>query len=979
LSLPEFLFKRFLSLNNLAWLYDSQGRYEEAEPLILRVLDIWESELGANHPNTALSLNNLAGLYLDQGRYEEAEPLMLRALDIWESELGANHPNTALSLNNLALLYQSQGRYEEAEPLMLRALDIWESELGANHPNTATTLNNLALLYESQGRYEEAEPLILRALEIHEGELGANHPDTAQSLNNLAELYRVQGRYEEAEPLMLRALDIWESELGANHPNTATTLNNLALLYESQGRYEEAEPLYRRALDIRESELGANHPNTALSLNNLAELYRVQGRYEEAEPLILRALEIHEGELGANHPDTALSLNNLAELYESQGRYEDAEPLLRRALDIWKSELGTNHPKTATSLSNLAGLYQSQGRYEDAEPLYRRALDIKESELGANHPDTATSLNNLAELYRVQGRYEEAEPLILRALDIWESELGANHPNTATSLNNLAVLSWNQGRYEEALAYLKQGITTEESVLQRNLVGGSDANKRDYLATMAETLDASITLSLRDLPDNSQATQLALSTIIQRKGRILDLFTNLRSQFNDDPETLDLFNELKTVTSQLTALTYNPPPTLSPETLRTQRQNLETRFQELEDTLSRRSRDFANLTASPSVSDLQAALPTNTALVEFIRYQTAGQQHYAAYILHPDGRINGIDLGSAEKIDQTAEHFSAALNDPNTPKGQVKTTGNDLEQLIIAPIRQHLGDTTTLFLSPDGALNQIPFEALVDESGNYLVEHYQFRYLTSGRDLMRLTHEGSPINSAALVGDPTYGVAGTQIAQADTRSIDFENRIFPRLPGTQQEVEQIAALLPNASLYTESNATELAIKTAVAQPDPIGILHIATHGFFEPASETENPLLSSGLILAGAAAGGQSGTDQDGILSALEVTGLELSNTQLVVLSACQTGLGEASTGEGLYGLRRALVLAGARSQVISLWKVDDTATQKLMVDYYNRLIAGTPRDEALRATQRAFIADPEYSHPYYWAAFIASGDWRSL
>ncbi|NJN63124.1 MAG: hypothetical protein HC795_17835 [Coleofasciculaceae cyanobacterium RL_1_1] len=227
---------------------------------------------------------------------------------------------------------------------------------------------------------------------------------------------------------------------------------------------------------------------------------------------------------------------------------------------------------------------------------------------------------------------------------------------------------------------------------------------------MAETLDASITLSLHHLPDNTQATQLALSTIIQRKGRILDLFTNLRSQFNDDPETLNLFNELKTVTSRLTALTYNPPPTLSPEDLRTQRQNLETRFQELEDTLSRRSRDFANLTASPNLSDLQAALPANTALVEFIRYQpfdpTAqrqdrlGEPRYAAYILHPDGRINGIDLGSAAEIDQAAEQFSSDLNDPSTSKKQIKTTGHELEQRIIAPHPPTPRRHHTLFLSP---------------------------------------------------------------------------------------------------------------------------------------------------------------------------------------------------------------------------------------------------------------------------------------
>jgi CHAT domain-containing protein len=224
------------------------------------------------------------------------------------------------------------------------------------------------------------------------------------------------------------------------------------------------------------------------------------------------------------------------------------------------------------------------------------------------------------------------------------------------------------------------------------------------------------------------------------------------------------------------------------------------------------------------------------------------------------------------------------------------------------------------------------------------------------------------------VGNPTYGRPGELVAQADTRAIDLENRIFPALPGTQVEVEQIADKLPGAQLYTATNATEVVVKQQV-QPS---ILHIATHGFFTASGEID-PLLQSGLILAGAAAGGQSGSDQDGLLTALEVTGLNLRGTQLVVLSACETGLGQLAAGEGVYGLRRAFVLAGAQSQVISLWKVDDTATQVWMVDYYDRLLSGTPRDLALRQTQQAFLNSDQYRHPYYWAAFIGSGDWRPL
>jgi len=977
------------SLNNLAELYRSMGRYGEAEPLYQRALAINEAQLGADHPNTATSLNNLALLYVSMGRYGEAEPLYQRALAINEAQLGADHPDTAISLNNLALLYDSMGRYGEAEPLYQRALAINEAQLGADHPNTAISLSNLAGLYRSMGRYGEAEPLLQRALAINEAQLGANHPDTALSLNNLAVLYDSMGRYGEAEPLYQRALAIHEAQLGANHPATANSLNNLAELYRSMGRYGDAEPLYRRALTIREAQMGADHPDTANSLNNLALLYGSMGRYKEAELLFQRALAISEAQLGADHPDTADSLNNLAVLYYSVGRYGDAEPLYERALAIKEVQLGADHPATATSLNNLALLYWSMGRYGDAEPLYRRALAIREAQLGADHPATATSLNNLAWLYASMGRYGEAEPPYQRALAIHEAQLGADHPSTALSLNNLAGLYWAQGQLQPALSYLQRGLTTEETVLSRNLLGGSDANKREYLATVSGSTDLTISLHLNALPTNADAAQLALTTILQRKGRILDLFTNLRAQLAGDPTAVDLFDDLRAASSQVSNLTVNPPPDLSAEAKQAQLNSLQQQITTLEDQLSRRSSQFAGLTASPTLTDIQAALPTGTALVEFIRYQPlnptasrserSGSYRYAAYILTADGTVQGMDLGPADAIDAAVRTLATDLSSPDTPPFQVKEEAKALDALVMAPVRAALGDTTTVFISPDGALNLIPFEALVDENDSYLVERYQFRYLTSGRDLMRIAKTPASTNPAVLIGNPTYGLPGTLVAQADTdnptRAINFSQRIFPALPGTQAEVDLIAPLLPAAAVYTRINATEAVIKQ---QTEP-SILHIATHGFFEPTNDTTNPLLQSGLILAGAAAGGQSGPEQDGILTALEVTGINLRGTQLVVLSACETGLGELSAGEGLYGLRRALVLAGAQSQVISLWKVSDDATQELMVAYYERLRAGTNRDVALRETQLTFLRSPEYDHPYYWAAFIGSGDWRPL
>ena len=328
---------------------DREQEVARSEALLKKAID-----LQTEQPQPlATSLNNLAELYRSMGRYEEALPLYQRSLSIREEQLGANHPDTATSLNNLAELYYYMGRYEEALPLFQRSLSIREEQLGANHPDTATSLNNLAALCYSMGRYEEALPLYQRSLSIREEQLGANHPDTANSLNNLAELYYYMGRYEEALPLYQRSLSICEEQLGANHPDTATTLNNLAGLYDSMGRYEEALPLYQRSLSIREEQLGANHPDTATSFNNLAGLYRSMGRYEEALPLYQRSLSIWEEQLGANHPNTADSLFNLAVLYHQTQRRTDALTTLQRAIKIYKQKLGNDHPTTKAALSWL--------------------------------------------------------------------------------------------------------------------------------------------------------------------------------------------------------------------------------------------------------------------------------------------------------------------------------------------------------------------------------------------------------------------------------------------------------------------------------------------------------------------------------------------------------------------------------------------------------------------------------------------------
>ena len=842
-------------------------------------------------------------------------------------------------------------------------------------------------LYQ-QGKYAEAIPLAEKALDIGKNVLGDNHHDVATILNNLAALYKYQGRYMEAEPLYQQSLVIDKEKLGDNHPYVATSLNNLAALYKDQGRYTEAEPLYQKSLAIIKEKLGDNHPDVAQSLNNLAALYKDQGRYTEAESLMQESLAIDKKKSGDNHPDVVATLNNLALFYESQGRYTVAEPLYQKSLAIIKEKLGKNHPYVAGSLNNLAGLYSLQGRYTEAEPLYQKSLAIIKEKLGNNYSLKATSLNNLAELYRYQERYKKATPLLQQSLAIWKEQLGDNHPNVAESLNNLSELYSLKGNTTHAMRLLSQGLAVEEYNLSENLVAGNEGLKQDYMRTISGTTDIAISFNLQSAPNNSEATRLAIKTIFERKGRIFDVFTNrlqiLRHR-SDDPETQELLSQLMAKRTQLSNLVFKKPEDFpSLEVYRQLLTNVKKEVKELGSKLRLRSTEFRNLSQPINLKKIQQQIPANTTLVELVRYEPFnpkaskderfGNPHYAAYILYKTGKPQAIDLGAAEPIDKTVEKLRAYLRNSNVSLKQLKRSARKLDQMVMEPVRQLLGDTKTILLSPDAALNLIPFEALVDENNQYLVENYQITYLTSGRDLLRQNPKNKR-QTPLIMANPKYKQQGEIVNLDNYRSIGLSDWVFPLLKGTQQEAETMSQLFPEALILTKTKATENALKQ-VKNPN---FLHIATHGFFlsKPTSENstdiDNPLFRSGLVFAGVEQ--QQSEVDDGMFTAYEATFLNLVGTQLVVLSAYDIGRENISAGEGIYGLRRAFVIADSESQMISLWKVEDNATKDLMVAYYQRLKAGKGRRDALLEIQRDWLKDRKYQHPYYWGSFVFSGD----
>jgi CHAT domain-containing protein/tetratricopeptide (TPR) repeat protein len=874
------------------------------------------------------------------------------------------------------------------------------------------------------GKYDEALPLVERALEIREKILGRNHLDVAEALHSLAALYLNKGEYAKAEPLYQQALAVYEKTLGPEHPSLARSLNHLAVLHCYRGEYVKAEPFARRALAISESALGREHSNVALVLNNLGMIYGSRGDFAKAELLYQRVLAIIESTLGREHPFVATALDNLANVYYYKSDHAKAEPLYRRALAIVEKALGQEHSEVARILSNLASVHLETGEYAEAEPLYRRALAIREKSLGPEHSRFGLLLGNLANLHRNKGEYAKAESLYQRARAILERALGTKHPDLANLLNDMAVFYTAKGAIALAIELQSQANDIAEYNLALNLTIGSERQKLAYLAILSEQTDRTISFHLRYLPNDLTARSLAAATILQRKGRTLDAmsgsFAVLRQRFN--PQDRALLDQLNDVTAQLARLILGGPKNIAPAKHQKEIKTLEEEKETLEAEISRRSAEFGAQSQPITLAAIQAAIPTNAVLIEFAAYQPFnanaiggdkeyGAPRYVAYLLRREGEIKWQELGDAKTIDDAVSAFRTALSDPK--RRDLKRLARAVDEKVIQPLRPLLGDAEQILVSPDGALNLIPFEALVDEQGRYLIERYSFNYLTSGRDLLRLLVERESKSDLLVIADPMFGQQD-QLAKADvpqrrlarmrlrqnvTTGPDLSSIYFAPLMGTEQEAREIKSLFPEARVLLGEQATEASLKRIVAPR----ILHIATHGFFledrpvriegtrglsslrddgdlvrlSANMKIENPLLRSGLALAGA--NQRTGWDDDGILTALEATGLNLWGTQLVVLSACDTGVGVVRTGEGVYGLRRALVLAGSETQVMSLWPVRDYATQRLMKAYYAGLKQGQGRGEALRNVKLTTMRQRGTEHPFYWAGFIQSGKWTEL
>lgn len=980
-------------LNNKATEYFNSGNDSIAISYAEMAIMQAEKEFGKKHINYAISCGNLAFLYKSSGDYGKAEPLYLQSVKIIKKTLGETHPDYATCLNGLANLYCEMGSYVKAEPLCLQVLEIRKKSLGENHLDYASSLNNLALIYDEMGNYTKAESLYIEALEITKKVLGEADPSFAISLNNLASLYEDMGNYAKAEPLYIEALEIRKKTLGENHPDYATSLNNLAGLYNKKGDYSKAEPMYIEALEIIKKTLGKTHPKYANSLSGLAGLYDEIGNYAKAVPLCLEVLEIRKKTLGENHPDYATSLNNLAGLYEKMGNYVKAEAIYIQALEITKKALGENHPDNATSLNNLALLYSNMGNYEKAKPLYIKAIEIRKKTLGETHPSYAQSLNNLAALYSYMRDYSKAEPLYKQAIEIRKKTLGANHPAYATSLNNLAGLYEEMGNYTKAEPFYIKALEVSFQNIEQQFSFLSEKEKELYLKTLSDRFEHLNSVGLKGKESNPAIAVEVYNNLLKTKGLLLKSSTAMRNAVlnSNDGKLIATYDKWNSLKKQIANI-YNLPIEKRNDDL----PKLENEANDLEKELTKSSSSFIDFNSPLNINwkDIQTQLKPNEAAIEFANFKyNKDSVLYCALIIKKDSEFP-VMVQLFEDKQLTGLLANLKENNSNAIRsayGSKQFTETKLYDVIWKPLEQYLKGIEIINYSPSGLLHKVSFAALSNGDDHYLIDDYKLNMLTSTAMIAKTTQSVFDKNTVvSLFGGINYSIK------------DTTNKPFNYLGGTLSETDQLNNTLKKQGIKINyikaTDATKQEFKSIVSNSN---IIHIATHGFFFPepkkiitetdenksntdivsrsASRTvelnyirnDNPLMRSGLLLAGANDywnGITGDIDSNGVLTALEVVNIDLRKNKLVVLSACETGLGDIKDGEGVYGLQRAFKMAGTENIIMSLWKVPDNETSEFMNFFYELLFTEHNINQAFTETQN--LMRKKYD-PFYWAAFV--------
>jgi CHAT domain-containing protein len=1043
-----------VSLNNLGELLRSRGDLVQAELPLRQALAMCEklyapARYPDGHADLARNLSSLAQLLQARGELTHAEPLFRRTLSMYQKlyppeRFPDGHPSLASSLNNLGMLLQLRRELARAEPFLRDALSMLRQlyppeRFPDGHPDLAYSLTNLGTLLHARDEPARAEPLARDAVAMMRKlypptRYPLGHPGLAICVNNLGGLLKDRGELVRAEPLLREALTIRQqlyppTRFPGGHPDLAVSLLNLGGLLQARGELARAEPLLADALAMMRklyppTRCPHGYPDLALSLDNLGRLLQSRGELGRAEPLLREALVMRQklyppAHFPNGHPYLVASLNNLGQLHHDRGELDRAKPLLEDALAMCRklyppTLYPSGHHELTPSLNNLGGLLWERGELAAAEKLYADALAMHRK-------------------LRSPERYPDG------------------HPDLAVSLVNLGALFYARGELDRAEPLLREATATNQRLASALLAGSAEAEGLNYLARLPTTLEPYLSITW-DLPDK---TESAYQALWHAKGVLTHMLQQRRlTLLAARDQTTRALAEQLAASRQALANLLRPGVAAPPERVRELSDRKERQEKQLAEQLPLYQALRQHLQRGPA--DLIPLLPPGTVYCDLTRYRhithdpraRGGRDmrrrlRYVAFVLTRDQPIRRVELGDAEPIDAAVAEWRRSVQDGQGGSPATRTLHRQLWEPLA---RVFPAQTHTVLLAPDAALTGVPWAALPGRRpGTVLLEDNALATVANGPLLLDQLHAppcgktgagllltvgGIDYDSAAGSALPAATAAGLARAAPESKG----EALWPALPGTARELAVIRRLAGQRSIIQRQGAAA-GTGQLLADLPKARWAHLATHGFFaDPAQLSvfqlsagdyqpsrfgersrqgaRSPLVLSGLVCAGANRPVKNPELEDGgILTAEAIAGLNLDGLELAVLSACETGLGESGGGEGVFGLQRAFHLAGTRSVVASLWKIDDAATQALMAEFYRNLWERKlPRLEALRRAQLAMLlhydakdgrlrapgaavpVDPAELAaareklrtagrpplpPLYWAGFVLSGDWR--
>jgi len=942
LGFPQF------NLNKLKDITDKAGiniDYDKAQKAILdktfKEISEQQKDYEMSSFTTAISLSDNSSLFENDEKLAKNKNRLYSLVQTQNKEQNADKA-IADNLKATGEIFYASAKFYAAEKAFLSAKDSYEKAGAKGSAEFANTIANLGLLYENMGRYPSSEDFTNYALELRKTLFGENHITYAATLNNKAVLYKEQGKFLEAEKLMDQTINIAKASGNQQEIYNAIFINNKAMLLQNLGRNEEAEKLLKTTIEIAEKRLKKDAPNLIRFKTNLAFLYKEMGKYPESEALFLENIDLMRKRIGSNHPDYAQMLNNLASLYMLMKKYDEVQAKLTTAADIFKSKLGEEHPAYASTIHNLGAFFLYTNNIEKATPYIHQAVEIRKKVLGENNQDYLNSLENEAILLWKQNKIDEAHSAFIALLD---KEIDYIQTFFTSFSENEKAKLWHkiQPKFDHFFAFCA------ENANQKPLLKKEVYNYR--IATKGILINATTKIKNQILASNNQDLIKKYNLWLDKKNDLLKAYSLSKAEQAEQKVNVD--------------------------SLEHQSNRLE---KELVQSDSAFNEKYINTKINQEI--VSKKLKTGESAVEIIRFKRILAQDslaYMAIILKPnlpDGKSVNPDLillkNGADLENKYLKYYKNKIKNKEVDEYSYNQYWKAIDQT--------LAGSKKVYLSLDGVYNQISINTLSKNPNQYIIDQYTITYITSTKNLAESKNtKFKNTKTAILIGNPTFGTKGD---------------IAP-LPATKTEIVNISTTLVKqkyiTTKFTEAAATETNLKKA----NKPTILHIATHGFFqkevdETSSESvfgieasaakQNPLLRAGLLLAGAENyladenSLESGEHLDnGIFTAYEAMNLNLQNTELVLLSACETGQGEIKNGEGVYGFQRAFQIAGSKAIMMSLWKVNDNATQLLSSEFYKNWLLGQSKIVAFRNAQKT--VQLTYQEPYYWGAFVLIGE----